>query len=77
MFNVINLYTVYTTKGYRPMKKPLRGTRKKMTGFQCPEPLRQKLEDLAMRDDRTLSQMVVRCCEAGIDVVEAKMGTSA
>jgi predicted DNA-binding protein len=43
-------------------------------GFVAPPELQQRIQDLAMREDRTVSQIVKRCVEEGISSVERAVG---
>lgn len=43
-------------------------------GFVAPLELQQRIKALATRDDRTVSQIVKRCVEQGIEIVERDLG---
>lgn len=43
-------------------------------GFVAPLELKQRIQELAIRDERTVSQIVKRCVEQGIEIVEREMG---
>ena len=43
-------------------------------GFVAPPELQQRIQQVATREDRTISQIVKRCVEQGIGIVEREMG---
>lgn len=43
-------------------------------GFVASTELQQRIQQVATREDRTISQIVERCVEVGIDNVEKALG---